>query len=159
EPVYLRRELDPVTDTALLLRRLGRVHARARAGAVLLTSAGVALAIAGAGLSLAPEVAPIVAAWVLIGGIVVVAAALASRAGRRGLGPPWSSPRHRRRGARPRSGIRCAPSPTPARRCGSSWTARRCAGATASAWWSRCRRRRGPSSGRAAPASPGGRRR
>src|SRR5206468_3176713 len=35
----------------------------------------------------APEVAPIVAAWVLIGGIVVVAAALASRAGRR-AGPP-----------------------------------------------------------------------
>jgi len=76
-----------VTDTALLLGRLGRAHARARAGAVLLTSAGVALAIAGAGLSLAPQVAPIVAAWVLIGGIVVVAAALASRAGRR-AGPP-----------------------------------------------------------------------
>src|SRR2546429_4808994 len=35
-------------------------HARARAGAVLLTSAGVAFAIAGAGLTLAPRVAAVV---------------------------------------------------------------------------------------------------
>ena len=39
-----------MTDTAARLRRLGGPHARARAGAVLLTSAGVAFAIAGAGV-------------------------------------------------------------------------------------------------------------
>jgi len=58
-----------VTDTALRLRQLGSPHARARAGAVLLTSAGVVLALAAAGLALAPRVAPVVGAWVLIAGV------------------------------------------------------------------------------------------
>ncbi len=55
-----------MTDTAVRLRRLGGPHARARAGAVLLTSAGVALAIAGAGLALAPRATAVVVAWLLI---------------------------------------------------------------------------------------------
>ena len=58
-----------MTDTALRLRQLGSPHARARAGAVLLTSAGVVLALAAAGLALAPRVAPVVGAWVLIAGV------------------------------------------------------------------------------------------
>ncbi len=71
-----------MTDTALRLRRLGSPHARARAGAVLLTSAGVVLALAGAGLALAPGVAPVLIAWLLIAGVTVTAVALARRAGR-----------------------------------------------------------------------------
>jgi len=71
-----------VTDTALRLRRLGSPHARARAGAVLLTSAGVVLALAGAGLALAPGVAPVLIAWLLIAGVTATAVALARRAGR-----------------------------------------------------------------------------
>src|SRR2546428_5131275 len=66
EPVHLRRERNAVTDTALRLRRLGGPHARARAGAVLLASAGVAFAIAGAGLTLAPRVAAGGGAWVVV---------------------------------------------------------------------------------------------
>jgi len=76
-----------VTDTALRLRRLGSPHARARAGAVLLTSAGVVLALAGAGLALAPRVAPVLLAWLLIVGVVGVALWVARRA-RRIVGPP-----------------------------------------------------------------------
>jgi hypothetical protein len=72
-----------VTDTALRLRRLGGPHARARAGAVLLTSAGVAFATAAAGLALAPRVAAVVVAWLLIGGIAAGAGWLVRRAGRR----------------------------------------------------------------------------
>jgi len=71
-----------VTDTALRLRRLGSPHARARAGAVLLTSAGVVLALAGAGLALAPRVVPVLIAWLLIAGVTATAVALARRAGR-----------------------------------------------------------------------------
>ncbi len=71
-----------MTDTALRLRRLGGPHARARAGAVLLTSAGVAFAIAGAGLTLAPRVAPVVVAWLLIAGTAGAAVWLVRRAGR-----------------------------------------------------------------------------
>jgi hypothetical protein len=71
-----------VTDTALRLRRLGSPHARARAGAVLLTSAGVVLGLAGAGLALAPGVAPVLIAWLLIAGVTATAVALARRAGR-----------------------------------------------------------------------------
>ena len=71
-----------MTDTALRLRRLGSPHARARAGAVLLTSAGVVLALAGAGLALAPRVAPVLIAWLLIAGVTATAVALARRAGR-----------------------------------------------------------------------------
>jgi len=76
-----------VTDTALRLRRLGLPHARARAGAVLLASAGVVCAIAAAGLALAPRVAPVVAAWLLIAGVAAAAARLAQRAGRRAAPP------------------------------------------------------------------------
>jgi len=71
-----------VTDTAVRLRRLGVPHARARAGAVLLTSAGVAFAIAGAGLTLAPRVGAVVVAWLLIAGILGAAVWLMRRAGR-----------------------------------------------------------------------------
>src|SRR5439155_344048 len=73
---------DAVTDTAVRLRRLGGRHARARAGAMLLTSAGVALAIAAAGLALAPRVAAVVVAWLLIAGIAAAAVWLVRRAGR-----------------------------------------------------------------------------
>src|SRR6266545_2391078 len=66
ESFHLRRELDPVTDTAARLRRLGLPHARARAGAVLLASAGVAFAIAAAGLALAPRIAAVLGAWLLL---------------------------------------------------------------------------------------------
>src|SRR5213076_1881018 len=55
---------------------------RARAGAVLLTSAGVAFAIAGAGLTLAPRVAAVVVAWLLIAGTAGAAVWLVRRAGR-----------------------------------------------------------------------------
>ena len=71
-----------MTDTALRLRRLGGPHARARAGAVLLTSAGVAFATAAAGMALAPRVAAVVVAWLLICGISAAAAWLVRRAGR-----------------------------------------------------------------------------
>ena len=70
-----------MTDTALRLRRLGGPHARARAGAVLLTSAGVALAIAAAGLALAPRVTAVVVAWLLIAASAGAALWLARRAG------------------------------------------------------------------------------
>lgn len=76
-----------MTNTAARLRRLGRPHALARAGAVLLASAGAALAIAGGGLALAPSVAPVVAAWLLIGGVTGMAARLALRAGRHATAP------------------------------------------------------------------------
>ena len=71
-----------MTDTALRLRQLGSPHARARAGAVLLTSAGVVLALAAAGLALAPRVAPVVGAWVLIAGVAGAAVWLAQWASR-----------------------------------------------------------------------------
>ena len=76
-----------MTDTAARLRRLGRPHALARTGAVLLTSAGAALAIAGAGVALAPSVAAVVGAWLLIGGVTGVAARLALGAGRHAAPP------------------------------------------------------------------------
>jgi hypothetical protein len=72
-----------VTATAVRLRRLAGPHARARAGAVLLTSAGAALAIAGAGLALAPRAAPVVVAWLLIAGVATEAVWLVRRAARR----------------------------------------------------------------------------
>src|SRR5437763_810991 len=49
---------------------------------MLLTSAGVALAIAAAGLALAPRVAAVVVAWLLIAGIAAAAVGLVRRAGR-----------------------------------------------------------------------------
>ncbi|HEV2749197.1 MAG TPA: hypothetical protein VGV12_01590, partial [Gemmatimonadales bacterium] len=71
-----------MTDTALRLRRLGSPHARARAGAVLLTSAGVVLALAAAGLALAPRAGPVLIAWLLIVGVATAAVWLARGAGR-----------------------------------------------------------------------------
>jgi hypothetical protein len=70
-----------VTDTAARLRRLGRPHVRARAGAVVLAGLGVALAIAGAGIALAPRVGAVLAAWLLIASVAAVAAWLAVRVG------------------------------------------------------------------------------
>jgi len=72
-----------VTDTAARLRRLGRPHARARAGAVLLTSAGVACGIAAAGLALAPRVAAVLGAWLLIAVVAGATVWVARHAGRR----------------------------------------------------------------------------
>src|SRR2546426_315281 len=82
QPVHLRRERNAVTGTAVRLRRLGGPHARARAGAALLTSAGVAFATAAAGLALAPRLAAVVVAWLLIAGIAAAAVWLVRRAGR-----------------------------------------------------------------------------
>ena len=75
-----------MTATAVQLRRLGSPHARARAGAVLLTSAGVASAIAAAGLALAPRVGAVVGAWLLIALVAVAGVWMADRA-RRGAAP------------------------------------------------------------------------
>ena len=72
-----------MTDTAARLRRLGLPHARARAGAVLLTSAGVACGIAAAGVALAPRVAAVLGAWVLIVAVGGAALWVARHAGRR----------------------------------------------------------------------------
>src|SRR5213596_738277 len=87
EPLHLRREHDPVTDTAARLRRLGLPHARARAGAVLLASAGVAFGSAAAGLALAPRVAAVLGAWLFIAAAAGVAAWLVRRARRRAAPP------------------------------------------------------------------------
>ena len=70
-----------MTATALRLRQLGRPHALARVGAVLLTSAGAALAIGGAGLALTPRVGAVVAAWAAIVGVSAVAVWLVRRVG------------------------------------------------------------------------------
>jgi hypothetical protein len=75
-----------VTETARRLRRLGRPHARARAAATLLGSAGVALAIAAAGQWLAPRAPAIAAAWLGIAAVAAVAVWAARRA-RRGAAP------------------------------------------------------------------------
>ncbi|HEX9283028.1 MAG TPA: hypothetical protein VF882_04505 [Gemmatimonadales bacterium] len=72
-----------MTDTAARLRRLGLPHARARAGAVLLASAGVAFAIAAAGLALAPRIAAVLGAWLLLAAVAGAAGWLARRAGGR----------------------------------------------------------------------------
>ncbi len=72
-----------MTHTAARLRRLGLPHARARAGAVLLMSAGVACGIAAAGVALAPRVAAVLGAWVLIVAVGGAAVWVARHAGRR----------------------------------------------------------------------------
>jgi hypothetical protein len=76
-----------VTQTAVRLRRLGRPHARARAGAVLLSCAGVALGVVAAGMWLAPRLAAIAAAWVALGAVAGAALIALTRAGR-GTEPP-----------------------------------------------------------------------
>ena len=70
-----------MTETAARLRRLGLPHARARAGAILVSSAGVAFAIAAAGMMLAPRVSVVLAAWAAILGVVGAAGWAAARAG------------------------------------------------------------------------------
>jgi len=57
-------------------------HARARAGAVLLSAAGLALAIAAVGLWLAPRLAGVLGAWLAIAAVVAAAVGLARRARR-----------------------------------------------------------------------------
>src|SRR5882672_9389680 len=71
-----------MTETALRLRRLGRPHARARALAVLLGSAGAAFAAAALGLALAPRLPGVALAWVCIAASVVAAAWAVRRARR-----------------------------------------------------------------------------
>lgn len=75
-----------MTETAKRLRRLGLPHGRARAGATLLLSAGVALGIAAMGIWLAPRAAAVAAAWVGIAG-VAAAAVWAARRADRGTAP------------------------------------------------------------------------
>ena len=70
-----------MTETAVRLRQLGVPHARARAGAILVSSAGVAFAIAAAGMLLAPRVSAVLAAWAAILGVVGAAGWAAARAG------------------------------------------------------------------------------
>ena len=71
-----------MTETALQLRRLGQPHARARALAVLLGSAGAALAAAALGLALAPRLPGVVLAWVCIAASVAAAGWAVRRARR-----------------------------------------------------------------------------
>src|SRR5438093_667317 len=71
-----------MTETARRLRRLGAPHARARALAAVLTGAGAALAVAAAGLRLAPRATGVVLAWVLILAVTAGALLLATRAAR-----------------------------------------------------------------------------
>jgi len=70
-----------VTETAVRLRQLGLPHARARAGAILVSSAGVVFAIAAAGMLLAPRVSAVLAAWAAILGVAGAAGWAAARAG------------------------------------------------------------------------------
>ena len=70
-----------MTETAVRLRQLGLPHARARAGAILVSSAGVAFAIAAAGMLLAPRVSAVLAAWAAILGVAGLAGWAAARAG------------------------------------------------------------------------------
>src|SRR3989442_14450798 len=74
-------------STAVRLARLGLPHARARAGAVLLASLGIAAALAGLGVRLAPQVAGVLGAWIAIGA-VVAAALWAARRAQRAIPPP-----------------------------------------------------------------------
>jgi len=71
-----------MTETALQLRRLGRPHARARALAVLLGSAGAALAAAALGLALAPRLPGVALAWVCIAASIAAAGWAVRRARR-----------------------------------------------------------------------------
>jgi hypothetical protein len=71
-----------VTETAARLRRLGRPHARARALAVVLGGAGGAFAAGALGLALAPRLAGVALAWVLVAASAVAAVWAARRARR-----------------------------------------------------------------------------
>ena len=80
-----------MTETAKRLRRLGLPHARARAAATLLVSAGIALAIAAAGLWLAPRAPVIAVAWLGIAAVGAFAVWAVRRAGR-GVAPQVVGP-------------------------------------------------------------------
>src|SRR5881409_3751418 len=67
-------------STAVRLARLGLPHARARAGAVLLASLGIAGALAGLGVWLAPHVAGVLGAWIAIVAVAVWGTRRAQRA-------------------------------------------------------------------------------
>src|SRR3989337_1087824 len=82
EPLHLRREREPVTETAARLRRLGPPHARARAPAVVLGGAGAAFAAGALGLALAPRLAGVALGWALIAASAVAAAWAVRRARR-----------------------------------------------------------------------------
>src|SRR6267378_3857928 len=69
-----------MTETALRLRRLGQPHARARALAVLLGSAGAAFAAAALGLALAPRLPGVALAWGCIAASALAAAWAVRRA-------------------------------------------------------------------------------
>ena len=69
-----------MTETARLIRRIGRPHARARAVAILLAGAGVAALAAAAGIAFAPRLGGILAAWACIAA-TLVAAGIAVRRG------------------------------------------------------------------------------
>ena len=111
-----------MTGTAARLRRLGRPHALGRAGAVLLASAGAALAIAGAGLALAPSVAAVLGAWLLIGGVTVVAARLAFRARRHAAAPAVGRLVEAATGGRPGSIVGLVAPTTPQGASAELWT-------------------------------------
>jgi len=69
-----------VTETAVRLRVLGRPHARARALAVVLVAAGAGFGAAALGLVLAPRLAGVAFAWLLIAASAVAAAWAVRRA-------------------------------------------------------------------------------
>src|SRR5207253_2286250 len=108
--------------TAARLRRLGRPHALARAGAVLLASGGAALAIAGAGVALAPSVAAVLVAWLLIGGVTGLAARLALVAGRHATAPAVGRLVEAATGGRPGSIVGLVAATTPAGASAQLWT-------------------------------------
>ena len=111
-----------MTATAARLRRLGRPHALARAGAVLVASAGATLAIAGGGVALAPSVAAVVGAWLLIGGVIGAATGLVLRAGRRATAPAVARLVEVATGGRPGSIIGLVAPATPAGASADLWT-------------------------------------
>jgi hypothetical protein len=92
-----------VSETAVRLRRLGRPHARARAGAALLASAGVAFGAAAAGIALAPAAVGVLAAWFVIGAACALGAWVAGRAARGVAAPVLARAAERAVGARPGS--------------------------------------------------------
>jgi hypothetical protein len=89
---------------------------------VLLASAGAALAIAGGGLALAPSVAPVLGAWLLIGGVTGVAARLALRAGRQATAPAVARLVETATGGRPGSIVGLVAPTTPAGASAELWT-------------------------------------
>ncbi len=77
-----------MTGTAARLRQVGLPHARARAGAAVLTSAGVAFGLAAAGLRLAPSVAGVFGSWLAIAAVAGLAVWVARRVQREAVSWP-----------------------------------------------------------------------